>query len=271
MPADLIPALDAFLEKVSVAQKMRKLQRTERAMERALGLAFTTQGKLFVDRFAQLEDRFAESVGAADWLTFWDEVTSITEDLFWSPIETGIQTSMEAGAAEVLADLGSLAIDISFSLDHPVAVEYVRRQGAELVTSINETTREYINTVVTRGVDEGWSYNRMAKALTDRFEEFAVGKPQAHIQSRAHLIAVTEAGNAYESAGRAVVNDLEAAGLVMEKAWLDVGDDKVSDGCRENAEAGWIPLAQEFPSGHQHPTRFPGCRCSCTYRRRRSA
>ena len=39
-----------------------------------------------------------------------------------------------------------------------------------------------------------------------------------------------------------------------------------SDGCDENAAAGWLPLAAAFPSGHQRPLRFPGCRCDLLMR-----
>ena len=101
----------------------------------------------------------------------------------------------------------------------------------------------------------------------DRFEEFAVGKPQKHIDSRAHLIAITEIGEAYEVGNATVADDLRQAGLPMEKSWLHSRDGKVSDGCLRNAEDGWIPIEQAFTSGHMHPLRFPGCRCAALYRR----
>jgi len=268
LKASLAEALDRFVEAASVAQKWRRLRSIENGMEEKLAPAFRTQGDMFLSRFSSLEGRFQESVSAGDWLPFWSEVESLTEHLFWRPIQEGIGESMLVGGADAIDDVGSVGVDISFDLDHPVATDYLRRHGAEMVTAINDTTRGYINTIVVNGVDEGWSYNRMAKALTDRFEEFAIGKPQHHIQSRAHLIAITEAGNAYEAAGRAVVDDLAAAGLTIEKKWLTVGDDRVSDGCRENEGDDWISLDSEFTSGHQHPLRFPGCRCTILYRRK---
>ena len=97
--------------------------------------------------------------------------------------------------------------------------------------------------------------------IRDRFEEFAVGKPQLHIESRAHLIAVTEVGEAYSAGSLAAGEALEEAGVAMEKSWSTVGDDRVSAGCLGNEDAGWIPLNDDFPSGHQRPLRFPGCRC----------
>jgi len=129
------------------------------------------------------------------------------------------------------------------------------------VTKITETTREFINTIMVQSANEGWSYDQTAEALTQRFQEFAIGKPQSHIDSRAHLIAVTEAGNASLEGQMIVARDLQDAGIEMEKSWSTVGDDKVTEGCLENEAAGWIALNKEFPSGHMRPLRFPGCRC----------
>jgi uncharacterized protein with gpF-like domain len=164
----------------------------------------------------------------------------------------------------VLADAG---VALSFTLKNPRAVAYLREYGAQRVTMINETTRQYIKTVITQGVEEGWSYDKTAKAITERYSEFAVGKPQQHIKSRSHLISITEAGEAYVEGNMEVAQDLEAAGLTMMKKWSTVGDSRVSDGCRENAAVGWIPLNQAFPSGHQRPLRFPGCRCDLLTKR----
>jgi len=55
---------------------------------------------------------------------------------------------------------------------------------------------------------------------------------------------------------------LQSAGLPMEKSWLTSRDGRVSDGCMQNEDAGWIPLDDAFPSGDMRPLRFPGCRCA---------
>lgn len=160
----------------------------------------------------------------------------------------------------------AVVLGIQFGLRNPRAVEYISRVGAALVTKIDETTRDYIRTVVTRGVREGQSYNEMAKAITERYRQFAVGLPQKHIDSRAHLVAVTEVGQAYSHGNYLVGEGLRDHGLKMEKAWSTMGDDRVSDGCRENEAAGWIPFDDAFPSGHLRPLRFPGCRCDLLLR-----
>lgn len=276
----MLPALVAFLEAASVAAKWRTLQPLEERLTRAMARAFRAQGRAFMEEFSALRPRFAERARAArwgrdhrrlreaitesDWFSLFDAAAQETLRLFLAPIQETAAQALTLGAGEVLADIG---MDVAFNLRNPRAVAYLEEHGAALVTQINETTRDEIKRIVTQAVDEGWSYNRTAQEIISRFSQFAVGKPQLHIDSRAHLVAVTEAGHAYEAGSAIVVQDLQDAGLVMEKSWLTVGDDRVSDGCRANQEEGWIPMSQPHQSGHMHPLRFPGCRCTELYRR----
>lgn len=147
------------------------------------------------------------------------------------------------------------------SLPNLRAQEYAEKHAAEAVTQINDTTRKEIARIVSDGVKSGSSYNDIAKAIKDKFEEFAVPMPQKHVSNRAVLVAVTELANAYCEANAQVGNYLQDNGVKMMKAWQTLEDDRVSDGCKENERVGWIPINKEFPSGHMHPPRFPGCRC----------
>jgi len=201
-----------------------------------------------------------------DWLRLFDLVSGETVDLFFTPIQAGVAEALLAGASEVI---GMIGVDYAFGLANPRAVAYLEAHGYGLISQIDSVTRGNIATIVTNGTAEGWSYNRVAREITSLYSEMAIGKPQRHIDSRAHLIAVTEAGNGYEEGNLAVVRDLEDGGLRMEKKWLTVGDDRVSDGCQANQAEGWIPVAQAFQSGHARPLRFPGCRCTTEYRRAR--
>lgn len=147
------------------------------------------------------------------------------------------------------------------SLPNLRAQEYAKKHAAEAVTQINDTTRKEIARIVSDGVKSGASYNDIAKAIKGKFEEFAVPMPQKHVSNRAVLVAVTELANAYCEGNAQVGNYLQDNGVKMMKAWQTLEDDRVSDGCRENERVGWIPINKEFPSGHMHPPRFPGCRC----------
>lgn len=147
------------------------------------------------------------------------------------------------------------------SLPNLRAREYAKKHAAEAVTKINDTTRKEIARIVSDGVKSGASYNDIAKAIKGKFEEFAVPMPQKHVSNRAVLVAVTELANAYCEGNAQVGNYLQDNGVKMMKAWQTLEDDRVSDGCKENERVGWIPIDKEFPSGHMHPPRFPGCRC----------
>lgn len=147
------------------------------------------------------------------------------------------------------------------SLPNIRAQEYAKKHAAEAVTQINDTTRKEIARIVSDGVKSGSSYNDIAKAIKEKFEEFAVPMPQKHVSNRAVLVAVTELANAYCEGNAQVGNYLQDNGVKMMKAWQTLEDDRVSDGCKENERVGWIQINKEFPSGHMHPPRFPGCRC----------
>lgn len=265
-------AVQRLLEAASVRAKWRKLGRPLRAADRAVGAVFRKQGRLFMVGFEGLQARFSEGRNAGmleaitedDWLSIWNGVTEQTETLFLDTLTGVMEQGLAAGAAVTIEDL---QIDYSFELTNPRAVSYIEQNGALRVTGINDTTRTAIRDIVTQGTREGWSYDRVAREINRRFTEFAVGKPQQHIDSRGHLVAITEMGNAYEAGSAVVIDDLQAAGLVMEKKWLTIGDNRVSDGCRDNQAAGWIPYDDSFPSGDARPLRFPGCRCTTLYRR----
>ena len=147
------------------------------------------------------------------------------------------------------------------SLPNLRARAYAKKHAAEAVTQINDVTRKEIARIVSDGVKSGVSYNDIAKAIKSKFEEFSVPSPQKHIPNRAVLVAVTELANAYCEGNAQVGDYLQSNGVKMMKAWQTLEDDRVSDGCKENEKAGWIPIDKEFPSGHMHPPRFPGCRC----------
>lgn len=167
-----------------------------------------------------------------------------------------ISPSKTVGTTSVKADKSGWV-----SLPNLRAQEYAKKHAAEAVTQINDTTRKEIARIVSDGVKSGASYNDIAKEIKNKFEEFAVPMPQKHVSNRAVLVAVTELANAYCEGNAQVGNYLQDNGVKMMKAWQTLEDDRVSDGCKENERVGWIPINKEFPSGHMHPPRFPGCRC----------
>ena len=273
--SDLLGSLDRFLEAAARVSKLRALRPVERGLTRAMQRAFLAQRKGFMRRFGYLrryfEAEITEAITERDWQAAFDEAMGETEGAFTGAITAAARKAMRAGARKAITDIG---MRLSFTLRNPRAVAYLQAIGAARVTAINETTRQYLRTVIANGVAEGWSYDRMASAIIERYKEFAVGRPQQHIDSRAHLIAVTEAGEAYEHANYIVGQDLRDAGIEMEKHWSTMGDNRVSDGCLENeadGDDGWVPFDYVYQGGGtpcQRPLRFPGCRCDLMVRRK---
>ena len=269
--ADLIRLRDTaqrFLEAITRTQRERELAPIVKELEHALAKAWRRQGALFVNSLEEWRGKFPEEIKEAldypEWWPLLELAMSKTFLAFIDPIDAAIIEAYLMGGGAII---GSVGMGFSFNLANPRAQAYIEEYGARMITKINETTRDEIHTILKDASEGGWGYDKTAKAITERFEEFAIGKPQQHIRSRAHLVAVTESGNAYEEGNLEGATQLQERGMAMEKYWANVGDDRVSDGCLANSAAGWIPIDAAFPSGHMRPLRFPGCRCAAQYRR----
>lgn len=275
-------AIDNFLEAATVAQKWAALTPVQTQLDKAMRKAFTAQGRAFLEGFAELAPLWEaqvtyfadahrqkiwllrEAISPTDWLVVFDRAAAATFNLFRDPLLAANAAGLQEGAESVLGDLD---IATAFDLRNPRAVQYLQQHGALNVSSINATTRGYLQTLITQAVDEGWSYQRTARAISARYREFAVGVPQQHIRSRAELVAITESGNAYEAGSSMVVRDLVDGGLRMQKSWLTVGDNRVDPHCKANEAQGWIDFDEPFSDGSMQPLAHPGCRCSALYRR----
>lgn len=262
-PTNLIEALDRFLEAASAADKWRALNKPFGESAKQIGRAFAAQGKALL----------AAELVQGSWLETWDMVAGgDASDLLLGAVQAAAGAGMEAGAAAMAKQF---ELDTAFNLRNPRAITYLKQHGAAWITGINDTTRSRIQTIVAEGAERGLSYTEIANILEDTFAEFApTGDKLVNLllgdkgRSRAELIAITELGQGYERGNEIVVEDLVAGGLKMQKKWLTTGDGKVSDGCRNNQAQGWIAVEDAFQSGDMTPLRFPGCRCTCLYRRK---
>jgi SPP1 gp7 family putative phage head morphogenesis protein len=270
IPALLLATLDRLIEAFTAQRKWRALAPIERKLELAMQTAFRKQGRVFLaalnHRAGVLSGRLRESPGdllPPDWEALFALIAT-DRVLFALPLEEAIEAALLAGGGHATADL---AVDVAFDLANPRAAAYLEAHAAEAVTAINEATRAELRQVIAAGVREGQSYDQIARTIRERFAGFSTPAPQLHIRSRAHLVAVTESAAAYEQGNRAVADQLQAAGLQMEKSWLTVNDERVDPDCADNEGAGWIPLADTFPAGASEPPQHPACRCTSLQRR----
>jgi hypothetical protein len=109
---------------------------------------------------------------------------------------------------------------------------------------ISDKTRDQIAS----SIQESIAHGENKKEATARLVEI-VGDP-----ARAEKIAQTESVNAF---GSGLHNFGKESGATR-KEWQDVG---ATDECKDNADAGVIPIDEAFPSGDMHPAAHTGCRC----------
>lgn len=276
--ADLARALDRVIEAAAHRTRDRATRTLRKRLARDLRAAFRAQESAVLGALDRAESRLQRvltpaeesrrlrEADAPDWIeALLSDVLDDTAAPFVDAIDAAVRRALDAGAGETARQAGIVG---SFTLDNPRAVGYAERYAAELVAQINQTTLEGIRRLVAEAVGDGWSYQQLAGAIRETYQGFHAPRPQQHIRDRAEMVAVTEVGNAYEAGARGGVDQLTAAGLTMEKSWSTIGDDRVSEECQANEAAGWIPVADPFPSGADRPLQHPGCRCTALYRRK---
>jgi hypothetical protein len=264
--ATLLPAITAVLEATRETERQLILGPLERRLERDMMHAFAQQERRFLRLFSSLRKLWPAPVVEAIEPRDWEPLLTLAElrtlRLFEEPLSAMARQALQHGARAAIADVG---LGLSFDLAHPEAVRYLQ-QVTLRIAGINETTRAEIRNILVKGTEQGWSYDRVAREIQEKFASFRTPTPQQAIRSRAHLIAVTETGDAYAQGSLIVGHDLQRAGLTMQKMALDVGDERECPTCQGNAAQGWIPLDQPFSSGHDAPTFHPSCRCDVTQR-----
>lgn len=262
----LLAALDRLEEAHGRKAVAKQRARQVKSLEAAMAKAFRAQGRAFVKALGATRSTYpiAEAARWGDWVSKFETAATKTLQLFVGPLDGATSTAILLGAKAVL---GTVKAGISFDIKNKRAQAWLKENpAAQRIAGITDTTRGYIESLVDRAIADGASYGELAQRITERYEEMAAGRPQQHIDSRAHLIAVTEVGDAFTAGNLMAGQALEDAGVGMEKSWDTTKDGKVSAGCAENAAAGWLPLEGAFPSGHQRPLRFPGCRCDLLMR-----
>ena len=135
-------------------------------------------------------------------------------------------------------------------------VQWAREHVGTMGREINATTRRELANIIADGIQGG-------KGGIDIARDIKAIAPDMSV-SRARLIANTETNEALSKAAKERAVELGATS----HAWITVGDDRVSEGCRQNEAMGWIPMGQQFPAesrmanGHERPPRHPNCRCA---------
>lgn len=168
--------------------------------------------------------------------------------------------SFSAGAMQTVRDAGGY--QTTYTIKSDLVLKYLEdHAAAKLGRDVDATTKDRVRSVLVKGYEEQATRAKITKDIKALFEGFSKRAPQAHIRNRAELIAVNELGTAYSQGALQAGVELEhTSGMVLEKAWaLAAGACAI---CQPNGSQGWIPLDQDFASGHDAPCAHPACRCS---------
>lgn len=268
-----LEAIDRVLALAAARRKRNATERMERTLANRLRALFRAERTMLLREMAAIETAWpvseAERPPALDRLldaAIGRALEAMFDD-FADAVQAAAEAAYRAGVTTQQRALGDLTGDVTFGMDNPRAIAYLTDHGAARVTGIQDTTRQQIRDIIIRAVAEDRSYQQAAKDIRGLYSGFARPQAQRHIRDRAELIAVAEIGDGFEAGTRDLMQTVADAGIALEHAWLTVGDDRVSEGCAENEAAGWLPLGDAFPSGHDRPLRHPACRCTAVYRR----
>jgi hypothetical protein len=210
------------------------------------------------------------------------------------------QTLKLAGdhAAKLLAK--ELALPVSFDLTNIRAVQWIRRNGAEMVTNVSNQTRAAIVAAIERAIIEGRPPAQAARDLVklnfglNKQQEKALANFHAHLveegasniedrvakyakaleRKRSLMIARTQTLNASNGGQQTLWLEAKDAGFLdpnsVLRQWLVTDDDRLDVNICEPMDGQEVGLEEPFETGDgrsvMHPSAHPDCRCSMRLR-----
>lgn len=183
-----------------------------------------------------------------------DKVRQILEDLGLDL--SGITDVMRDDLVEAFRNGGEVAVrqvlespaQGLFDALNPRAVAYVEKRGAELVTEIEQTTRDGLKSVLEDAFTDGMSPTDLAETIRDSFEFSA---------DRSEMIARTEMADAHV---QGTLDGWKESGVVNGKSLILSNDHPGEDDCDDAADMGVVDLEDDF-GGLGDPPLHPFCEC----------
>lgn len=180
-----------------------------------------------------------------------DDPAAAVADADYDPLRIAVEPHLR----DVAKDAGRLGLeqvgvsaedlDTMLSLTNEGAVSWAEERAGELVTQIDETTRDRVRELVARAEDEGWSNDELADAIAD---DGVFGPDRADLIARTETAAADVQGN---------LIGWKESGVVEGKQWI-VAQDGECDECAA-LDGASVGLDEEFPGGD--PPLHPNCRC----------
>lgn len=239
--------------------KIAKLEKRLRVQMRS---TLSKLGASVVEQFRKAKLKKVDgSDDPEDWSDF--DLDDFLDELDLSILATSAE-DVAAGLAATYEDTGRVSLSViggkdrsMFEVVHDRALSWAKDHAAMLVGktedpeySLDDSTRDMIRATIANGIESNMSMPDIADDLADSY---------AFSDERALTIASTEITSANSLGALEGYKVVEEDGTDIKKSWL-VMDDGCPI-CQENADAGPIPLDEEFPSGDQAPGAHPHCRC----------
>ena len=149
------------------------------------------------------------------------------------PIDKYLKWAAEEGGQYVY---DTLKVGGAFSISNPKFVTLLGDRKNYLITSVDDTTKQYIADAIQQGLGVGLSQDEIAQQLEDGMDDVT--------SARADMIVRTELANAVSTSQLDTYKDQG----VEKKEWVTAGDSPC-DICIANEDAGAIPIDDEFDSG----------------------
>ena len=161
-----------------------------------------------------------------------------------------LNAAAREGADRAVETLGSLTSETVELDTKKIAQGIGDYNAAELVTNIDESTRDMLAGDIDDALKEGWTTTELANKIEENY---------AFSDSRAETIARTEVARADQEGS---MKSYRESGVVTGKAWL-LAEEPCAI-CEENENDGIIGIDELFSSGDDAAPAHPNCECSVT-------
>jgi len=180
-------------------------------------------------------------MGAAMWAGLAASLKQILLPSFEKMMGDAAQDAMAQLPFSVGVDLDAINAEVS---------EWANEYVGELVTNVNDTTKDRVRVAVQNWVDAGGDMPALVSKMNDIFDA----------PWRAKMVAVTEVTRAFAYAKEKAWSDSR---VIKKKRWQTAADDLVCPICGP-LQGVTRTLGKAFPGGIENPPAHPNCRCWLT-------
>ena len=250
----------------------RWILKQEARLTRRIKKRFDRQRDWLVERIRSMEIFNRETEASFEVKSYPEDIEIIVKELpelakIVDDLVAYATLGWKRGARLAYNDLDMGDSGLDFNLSNEEALKYMEALTdlhlSDYRGSISRTTRKRIIKILTEAAETGASYQETAKKIIEQ------GKQGVFTRSRAEMIATNEIGKAYGEGNRRMIEDfVNRTGAIMQKQWITVGDDRVTEECLANEADDWLPFDGHFNSGDDAAPRsgHPRCRCDTGYR-----